>query len=309
MRIAVTGRNGQLALSLLERSKEHSGLEVIRLGRPELDLARPQTIAPALAFVAPDIVVSAAAFTGVDAAEDDRDTAFAVNADGAGGVAAATAAIGIPVIHLSTDYVFSGGKSSPYVETDEPDPLGVYGASKLLGERMVAAANPRHLVLRTAWVYSPFGQNFVKTMLKLARTREDVAVVGDQWGSPTSALDLAEGIIVASRRLLGGSAAAGIYHLAGLGETNWCGFAREIFELSRGAGAPFARVHEIASAEYPQKARRPANSRLDSTRFATTFNWTMPEWKESLAAVVRRLVDPASQVEHDPSSVGLSRHD
>jgi dTDP-4-dehydrorhamnose reductase len=290
MRIAVTGRHGQLALSLLERASLHADLEVVALGRPGLDLALPETVAPALASAAPDAVVSAAAYTGVDAAEDDRETAFAVNSRGAAAVAAGAAALDIPVIHLSTDYVFDGSKSSPYLESDAPHPLGVYGESKLRGEEMVASANSRYLILRTAWVYAPFGHNFVATMLKLALTRDEVAVVSDQWGCPSSALDLADGVIAATRALVAGSAPPGVYHLAGSGETNWSGFAREVFELSRAQGGPFARVREIPSAEYPHKAHRPANSRLDCRRFAAAFDWRMPEWQVSLATVVRRLV-------------------
>ncbi|WP_292090156.1 NAD(P)-dependent oxidoreductase, partial [Mesorhizobium sp.] len=159
------------------------------VGRPALDLARPETVFAALAEARPDIVVSAAAYTNVDQAEDEKELAFAVNATGAGKVAEAAAGLGVPVIHLSTDYVFDGAKDSAYVETDATAPLGVYGASKLAGEKAVAAANPRHLILRTAWVYSPFGRNFVKTMLRLASDRDEISVVADQWGNPTSALD------------------------------------------------------------------------------------------------------------------------
>ncbi|RUV09947.1 dTDP-4-dehydrorhamnose reductase, partial [Mesorhizobium sp. M7A.T.Ca.TU.009.01.3.1] len=194
MRLVVTGRDGQVAASLLEAGQAAAGVEVIAIGRPQLDLARPDTVIEAIAAAKPDIVVSAAAYTAVDQAEDEPDLAFAVNAAGAGEVAQAASRLGVPVIHLSTDYVFDGTKDAAYVETDATAPRSVYGASKLAGEQAVASANPRHLILRTAWVYSPFGKNFVKTMLRLAADRDEIAVVADQWGNPTSALDIADAI-------------------------------------------------------------------------------------------------------------------
>ncbi|TIM17034.1 MAG: dTDP-4-dehydrorhamnose reductase, partial [Mesorhizobium sp.] len=185
MRLVVTGRDGQVAASLLEAGPAAAGVEVIAIGRPQLDLARPDTVIEAIAAAKPDIVVSAAAYTAVDQAEDEPDLAFAVNAVGAGKVAQAASRLGVPVIHLSTDYVFDGTKDAAYVETDATAPRSVYGASKLAGEQAVASANPHHLILRTAWVYSPFGKNFVKTMLRLAADRDEIAVVADQWGNPT----------------------------------------------------------------------------------------------------------------------------
>ncbi|TJV53573.1 MAG: dTDP-4-dehydrorhamnose reductase [Mesorhizobium sp.] len=290
MRLVVTGREGQVAASLIEWGR--NDVEVVAVGRPVLDLARPDTVYSALEAARPDIVVSAAAYTAVDQAEDEKDLAFAVNAVGAGKVAEAAAKLGVPVIHLSTDYVFDGTKDGAYVETDPTAPLGVYGASKLAGEQAVAAANPRHLILRTAWVYSPFGRNFVKTMLRLAADRDEISVVADQWGNPTSALDIADAILHAAARLHDGNnfAAYGIYHLAGSGEINWSGFARHILDTSRAFGGPHASVRDIATADYPTKARRPANSRLSSARFADVFGWTAPEWRDSAGGVVRRLV-------------------
>ncbi|PBB44077.1 dTDP-4-dehydrorhamnose reductase [Mesorhizobium sp. WSM3866] len=289
MRLAVTGREGQVAASLIERGSKD--VEVVPVGRPALDLARPETVFAALAEARPDIVVSAAAYTNVDQAEDEKELAFAVNATGAGKVAEAAAGLGVPVIHLSTDYVFDGAKDSAYVETDATAPLGVYGASKLAGEKAVATANPRHLILRTAWVYSPFGRNFVKTMLRLASDRDEISVVADQWGNPTSALDIADAILHAAARLRNDKnfAAFGVYHLAGSGETNWSGFARHILDTSRAFGGPYATVRDIATVDYPTKARRPANSRLSSARFANVFEWRAPEWRVAVESVVRRL--------------------
>lgn len=292
MRLVVTGRDGQVAASLLEAGLARPGVEVMAIGRPELDLARPETVVDAIAATKPDIVVSAAAYTAVDQAEDEPDLAFAVNAAGAGKVAEATARLGVPVIHLSTDYVFDGSAPGAYVETDATAPLGVYGASKLAGEHAVAAAGPRHLILRTAWVYSPFGRNFVKTMLRLAAGRDEISVVADQWGNPTSALDIADAILHAATMLHGDRSfgALGTYHLAGTGETNWSGFARHILDTSRAFGGPWADVRDIATKDYPTKARRPANSRLSSAKFAAAFGWSAPEWQKSATQVVRRIV-------------------
>ncbi|RUU82517.1 dTDP-4-dehydrorhamnose reductase [Mesorhizobium sp. M7A.F.Ca.MR.362.00.0.0] len=290
MRLVVTGRDGQVAASLLEAGQAAAGVEVIAIGRPQLDLARPDTVIEAIAAAKPDIVVSAAAYTAVDQAEDEPDLAFAVNAAGAGQVAQAASRLGVPVIHLSTDYVFDGTKDAAYVETDATAPRSVYGASKLAGEQVVAAANPRHLILRTAWVYSPFGKNFVKTMLRLAADRDEIAVVADQWGNPTSALDIADAILHAAAQLHEGAVTSGIYHLAGTGEANWSGFARHILDTSRVLGGPWARVRDIATMDYPTKARRPANSRLSSAKFAAAFGWNAPDWRQSTEAVVRRLL-------------------
>ncbi|TIT03054.1 dTDP-4-dehydrorhamnose reductase [Mesorhizobium sp.] len=292
MRLVVTGRDGQVARSLVERSHARLDFEVVTLGRPELDLAKPETIAPALAIARPDLVVSAAAYTAVDQAEDEPDLAFAVNGAGAGHVAEAAAGLGVPVIHLSTDYVFDGSGEGTYSEDDEPAPRSVYGASKLAGEHAVAKANPHHLILRTAWLYSPFGRNFVKTILKLATDRDEIAVVADQWGNPTSSLDIADAILHCAAMLHGnkGFASFGVYHLAGTGETNWSGFARLILDTSRVLGGPDARVRDIATVDYPTKAQRPANSRLATTKFTSEFGWTAPEWRESTKEVVRRLL-------------------
>ncbi|RUX96605.1 MULTISPECIES: dTDP-4-dehydrorhamnose reductase [unclassified Mesorhizobium] len=293
MRLVVTGREGQVAASLLEAGQGRAGVEVIAIGRPELDLAKPDTVIDAIAAAKPDIVVSAAAYTAVDQAEDEPDLAFAVNAVGAGKVAEAARRLGVPVIHLSTDYVFDGTKAGSYVETDAPAPRNAYGVSKLAGEQAVAAANPRHLILRTAWAYSPFGRNFVKTMLKLAADRDEIAVVADQWGNPTSALDIADAILHAAAMMHPnmGFSSFGAYHLVGTGETNWSGFARHILDSSRLFGGPWARVRDIATTDYPTKARRPANSRLSTAKFTATFGWTAPEWQQSTKEIVSRLLD------------------
>jgi dTDP-4-dehydrorhamnose reductase len=291
VRIAVTGKTGQVVSSLIERGTA-AGHEVIALGRPELDLADPASIARALAAAAPDAVTSAAAYTAVDKAETERDLAFAVNGAGAGAVAEAAKALGVPLVHVSTDYVFDGLADRPYVESDPTGPTGVYGASKLAGEQAVLAAYPENsAVLRVAWVYSPFGGNFVKTMLRLAGDRDEMSVVADQIGNPTSALDIADGILSVATNLLSDAASAlrGTFHMTASGEASWADFAESIFAASAARGGPCATVRQITTADYPTPATRPANSRLDCGLIARTHGVTLPEWRASLDTVIARL--------------------
>lgn len=292
MRLAVTGRYGQIARSLVERAAG-TDIDVVPVGRPELDLTLPATIDAALAASRPDIIVNAAAYTAVDVAENDASGAFAVNGHAAGVVAASARRLGVPLIHLSTDYVFSGELDRPYREDDDPRPLGVYGASKLEGERAVAMAGGDHVTLRLAWVYSPFGRNFARTMLNLARQRSEIGVVADQHGTPGNALDLADGILAVARNLVqraGDRSLRGTFHMSAPGETTWAGFADAIFEASRVLKGPVAQVKPIATAEYPTVARRPANSLLDSTRLANTHAVRLPPWRSTLPACVARLI-------------------
>jgi dTDP-4-dehydrorhamnose reductase len=290
VRIAVTGRTGQVAQALLERGPA-AGCEVVAVGRPQLDLAASETIEPALRAAAPDVVVSAAAYTAVDKAESEPELAYAMNARAAGAVAAAAATLGVPLVHLSTDYVFSGDLERPYREDDLTGPVGAYGRSKLAGEAEVAAATPHHVILRIAWVYSPFGANFVRTMLRLAQTRDVVEVVADQHGSPTSALDIADGILRVCRNLQERQDAAlyGVFHMAGSGYTTWAALAKAIFTISREHGGPSARVEPISTSAYPTLAKRPVNSRLDCAKLRAVHGIAMPEWHHSLAACVARL--------------------
>lgn len=293
MRLVVTGTRGQVVTSLLERGPLR-GHKVIAIGRPDFDLAEPDTIVRALTAMQPDAVVSAAAYTAVDMAETEADTAFAINAEGARAVAVAARNCGVPLVHLSTDYVFDGSKHSPYVESDPVLPLGVYGASKLAGE---LAINEEHAdnsaILRTAWVYSPFGANFVKTMLRLAAGREELGVVADQIGNPTSALDIADGVLRVAENLASDSSAAlrGIFHMTAQESVDWAGFAEAIFAASAARGGPTARVRAIGTADYPTPARRPANSRLDCGKLAEVHGVRLPVWKGSLEDVVARLVN------------------
>lgn len=290
-RMVVTGREGQVVLSLLERGAKHDRFEVIALGRPELDLSAPDTIEAALREARPDVIVSAAAYTAVDQAESDEEAATVINGVAAGKIAQAAAALGVPVIHLSTDYVFDGSKTAAYVETDPVSPIGAYGRSKLAGEQAVAAATPNHAILRTAWVYSPFGKNFLKTMLKLAETRDSLNVVDDQIGNPTSALDIADAVLTVASNLVASNdpALRGSFHMTGTGEASWADFAIEIFARSADAGGPTAEVGRIPSSAYPTPAKRPANSRLDCSRLADIHAVRLPDWKQSTANIVERL--------------------
>lgn len=298
MRIAVTGTTGQVVTSLIERGAV-AGHQIVAIGRPSLDLADPESVSRALAGAAPDFIVSAAAYTAVDTAERESDLAHAVNGAGAGAVAAAARALGVPVIHLSTDYVFDGALDRPYVESDLTGPTGVYGASKLDGERAVLAAHADSVVLRVAWLYSPFGSNFVKTMLRLARDHDAVSVVADQVGNPTSALAVADGIlrVAANMKADRHPGLRGVFHMTASGEASWADFAEAIFAASAARGGPSARVRRIGSVDYPTPARRPANSRLDSRRIAVAHGVTLPEWRLSLDDAMDRLQPTANEVQ------------
>ncbi|MDR6816460.1 dTDP-4-dehydrorhamnose reductase [Neorhizobium sp. 2083] len=295
-RYVVTGFRGQVVQSLLENASSRSDVEIIPVGRPELDLAKPETIAATVEAARPDLIVSAAAFTGVDLAETDAATAISINADGPGELARVAATLRIPIIHLSTDYVFDGNKSSPYGESDPVAPLGVYGRSKLMGEQNVAAATEDHAILRTAWIYSSFSRNFLRTMLKIAATKEEVRIVEDQIGNPTSAIDIADTVIAVGQNLLASSdpAVRGIFHVAGTGAASWADFADEIFRISAANGGPSAKVIRIPTSEYPTLARRPANSQLDCSKLHKCHGIVMPDWQASTESVVRRALQPVT---------------
>lgn len=296
MRIGVTGKTGQVVTALIERGPA-AAVEVVALGRPEFDLAEPGDVAALFARVKPDVIVSAAAYTAVDKAETEPDLAFAVNGAGAGAVADAAAALGIPLIHISTDYVFDGAKPSAWTEDDPVAPLGVYGASKLAGERAVLASGARAVVLRVAWVYAPFGANFAKTMLRLAETRDSLGVVADQVGAPTSALDIADAILAVAKRLAVSGpdpSLEGVFHMgAGGPDASWADFAEAIFEGAAARGGNKPAVNRIATSDYPTPARRPARSRLDSSKLASIYGVALPDWRQSLEVILDRLMPPA----------------
>lgn len=298
MRYLVTGREGQVVQSLVEscRGPEYQQVDLLAVGRPDLDLAQPQTITASLNDLKPDLIISVAAYTAVDQAESDEDLARQVNAEGPRVLAETAAARRIPIIHLSTDYVFDGTKSGPYVESDPVGPVSAYGRTKLKGEHLLLAASQNVAILRTAWVYSPFGKNFAKTMLRLAETRDQVNVVADQMGNPTSALDIADGILKVAGNLLEDSDARlrGIFHMSGRGDASWADFAEEIFRVSASHGGPSARVGRIATADYPTPAKRPANSRLDCTKLEAAHGVRLPEWQQSTRDIIERLVKAGS---------------
>ena len=296
-RIFIAGEHGQVAQALGRAYKLRSD-NVAMLGRSSISVTNASDLLSAVMAFNPGFVINAAGYTAVDKAEDDKVAAFAVNRDGAGFVAAAAKAAGVPVIHLSTDYVFDGGKQAPYRETDPTNPLNVYGESKLAGEIAVASSTSNYVILRTSWVCSPIGHNFVKTMLRLARDRDEITVVDDQWGCPTFAADLAAVIISIGDKLVSAddsSRLCGIYHAAGAGETTWYRFAREIMAQSAAKGGPACRVRAIASSEYPTRAKRPAYSCLDCSKIKRVFDISPPRWQISLQACLDLLIDKTAQ--------------
>lgn len=284
MKLLVVGRTGQVAQSLRERCGRDGRFHLVAVGRPEVDLADAASIR-GLARHEPDLVINASAYTAVDRAEDEPVEAFRINAEAPGLLAQMAHAAGAPIIHLSTDYVFDGTGQGAYDEAAPTAPLGVYGRSKLEGEHRVREAAPRHLIVRTAWVYSATGTNFVRTMLRLAENRDVVRVVADQRGNPSSADDLAAGLLAAAAK----RERWGTYHLAGTGVTSWAGLAQHVLACAHAAGLPTACVEPINTADYPTRAKRPANSALDSTAFARAFGFTMPHWRNSIEAVVNSL--------------------
>lgn len=290
MRILVIGKEGQLAMSLAA-ARRSDGLELVAVGRPELDLTEPDTICRSLKRYGPNLVINTAAYTAVDKAEFEPTIAYATNAAGAAHVAQRCAERAIPLIQISTDYVFDGRKLTPYSEDDATAPLGVYGHTKLEGEQRVAEICSMHIILRTAWIVSPFGHNFVKTMLRLAKDRAEIGVVHDQRGNPTFAPHLAVAILAIAHRLIQepGRVPWGIYHASGRGEATWCEVAREIFRVSAKLAGPVASVRPIGSADYPTSARRPANSRLDCNKLARAFDVCLPDWRVGVEECVLQL--------------------
>jgi dTDP-4-dehydrorhamnose reductase len=291
VKLLVTGREGQLARSIAERAADHPGLDIIFTSRGEADLSSSGSVAGAITAVRPELVVNAAAYTAVDQAEAEPALAFRINAEGAGEAAAAAREVGAAVIQLSTDYVFDGRARDPYAEDAPTEPLSVYGRSKLAGEAAVRVTNPDHLILRTSWFYSPFGRNFVRTMASLAAEREVLNVVSDQFGCPTSALDLAEAILRIADRW-NGSDRAGLgdtYHLAGSGSGSWFDLASEVMVNCSRLGLQAAEVRPIAAADWPTKATRPANAVLDCSRIERDLGLRLPDWRRSVAETVKRL--------------------
>ena len=283
--ILVTGGQGQLATSL----KKLGGDRVVIVGRPEFDLAKPETIAATLDRVRPALVVNAAAWTAVDLAETEIEGATAANETGPAELARLCAAQGIPLVHVSTDYVYAGDKGAPYVETDPVTPQTVYGRTKAAGEQAVLKAQPRSIVLRTAWVYSGHCKNFVRTMVNAGAKNTHLKVVGDQYGCPTNADDLAKAILDIAKQVEAGwqDRFAGIYHACGTGETSWHGLAvAALEEATRHGQAMPVEVAAIRTEDWPTPAKRPQDSRLDCSKLETVFEVRLPEWRDGVARAV-----------------------
>jgi dTDP-4-dehydrorhamnose reductase len=292
LKVLQFGATGQVARELLRQAPAHP-ISLTALSRAEADLAIPDAAAAQVRLHKPDLVILAAAYTAVDQAESEPGLAHEINGEAPAAIAAACAAEGAPLIHFSTDYVFDGRKGAPYAEDDPTGPLSVYGASKLSGERMALAANPRTLVLRTSWVVSAHGKNFVKTMLRLAREGHPLKVVDDQHGRPTAAADLAGFVLAQAPRLVAAQAGApefGVFHFANAGETTWRGFAQAALGLALGPEAPV--VEPIATAERPSPARRPLRGTLDTGKLERVYDWRPRPWQEALSEIVAELAQP-----------------
>lgn len=284
MRVLLFGANGQVGVEV-QRSANAVGTEVFVVDRALCDLTRDGAPSRFIEATNPDVVINAAAYTAVDKAESDEETAQAVNAAAPGEMAMACAELGLPFVHFSTDYVFNGEGSRPYLETDAPAPLGVYGRTKLEGERAVIAAGGVHAILRLSWVFSSHGANFVKTMLRYGAERDVMRVVADQRGKPTPAAAAAAASLVVVRALMDAPALSGVYHFAGDEETTWADFAAAIFKT---AGMNVA-VERITTADYPTPAKRPNYSVMDTRRFEETFGFAAPSWRDGLRAVITEL--------------------
>ncbi|USW95870.1 dTDP-4-dehydrorhamnose reductase [Pseudomonas proteolytica] len=281
LKILITGQHGQVSRELQQRLQ---GLgELVVLGRDQLDLANPEQIRQQVRSHRPGLIINAAAHTAVDQAENEPDVAFAINATAPGILAEEAKDLGIPLIHYSTDYVFDGSKPAPYSEDDAPNPLGVYGLSKLAGEQAIAAVGGQYLILRTSWVYSSHGKNFLLTMQRLLQEKPQMRIVADQIGAPTWAGTIADSTRALIERWQAGQAGEwGVYHLTAQGETSWFGFAQAIGEHLLAEGKACAALEGIPASDYPTPAKRPLNSRLDCSRLQQQWQVGQPQWREAL---------------------------
>ena len=288
--ILVTGAGGQVGTELLARAAQH-GHDVAGLIRADLDISDAAAVQAAVAKIKPSLIVNAAAYTAVDKAEEDRDAAYAINRDGPANLAVAAKAAGIPLIHISTDYVFDGSKDGAYLESDPVAPLGVYGASKEAGEQAVRAALAEHVIMRTSWVYAAHGGNFVKTMLRVGKDRDQLRVVADQFGAPTSAADIADAILTIATRIADGNRNAwGTYHYTAEGRTSWHGFAEAIFARAEPVWGRRPEIEAIPASDYPTPAKRPTNSVLDASKILAAFAVPRRPWQDGLDEVLEILL-------------------
>jgi dTDP-4-dehydrorhamnose reductase len=284
MKILITGCYGQVGSCLVQQLRELNEVEFLAVDRDRLDITDAAAVSQLVSTFQPDVIINAAAHTAVDKAEQEVELSYAINRDGPSFLAQAANAVGAAMLHISTDYVFAGDKEGAYTETDATDPQGVYGMSKLAGELAVASACPRHIILRTAWVFCETGNNFVKTMLRLSQTRDELGVVADQFGGPTYAGDIAAALITIAKALHNGDQHYGIYHFAGQPHVNWHQFASEIFRQAQLQGImdKTMRVNAITSDQYPTPAKRPANSKLDCQKIEQTFGIQPSDWQGTL---------------------------
>jgi dTDP-4-dehydrorhamnose reductase len=301
MRILVTGKEGQVDTSLQMRG-EALGLEIIRIGLPEIDLSQPETLEAVVREINPGVIISSAAYTAVDKAETEVELAQRINGDAPGILARLAAELDIPILHLSTDYVFAGDKDTPYTETDMPAPVSVYGKTKLSGEDRIRAATGNHVILRTAWVYSPYGHNFVKTMLRLGETRDELSIVADQHGCPTYAPDIARVVLAIAQQVVidPDPTIRGTFHLTGSGETTWAGFAEAIFAGAEARGRKPVRVNPIPASDYPTPAKRPANSRLNADKLDEVYGLRLAPWQDSLDVCLNELILERNPIKWTP---------
>ncbi|MEZ9665364.1 dTDP-4-dehydrorhamnose reductase [Vibrio cyclitrophicus] len=285
MRILITGCHGQVGSSLTEQLANHENTEVLALDREHLDITNQDAVSVAVAEFRPTIIINAAAHTEVDKAEEEVDLSYAINRDGPKYLAQAAQSVGAAILHISTDYVFEGNKAGEYTETDTTNPQGVYGESKLAGEIAVSEACDKHIILRTAWVFGESGNNFVKTMLRLGENRDALSIVGDQFGGPTYAGDIANTLIQIAKRINQGDAVEyGVYHYSGLPHVSWFDFADAIFDVAvvQGVLEKKPRLTSITTAQYPTPAKRPSNSRLSTDKITLGFAVTASDWKVAL---------------------------
>jgi dTDP-4-dehydrorhamnose reductase len=292
--VLIIGSSGQVAQALDLRG--FGNVPHVSAGRDVADIADIAALSRLFAVYNPRLVVNAAAYTAVDKAEGERELAFAVNRDGAANLARLCFEASIPLVHISTDYVFDGNKPAPYVEDDLVAPVNVYGMSKSAGEEIIRAELREHVILRTSWVYSAVGSNFLKTMLRLAESRDSLTIVDDQYGAPTYAADIAEAIGVIVGRLLDAGTDYGTFHFTNGGSTSWCGFAREIFSQATAYGIAAPSVAAIPASAYPTPARRPANSRLDCSKIKAAYGIVPAEWKQGLERCLADLMEETGRV-------------
>ena len=287
MKILIAGKNGQVGRCLVDQLSTMSDVTLLALDREQLDITDPVQVNRIVTEFQPNIIINAAAYTAVDKAEQESELAYAINRDGPQNLALAANKVNAAIIHISTDYVFDGDSAESYVESDNTAPQGEYGRSKLAGEQAVAQACPKHIIVRTAWVFGEHGNNFVKTMLRLAKTRDTLGVVADQFGGPTYAGDIAKAIVAISKQIIDGNKAYGVYHYSGFPHVSWHTFAEKIFNiaLEQGVLKQSIQVNPIMTQDYPTPAKRPANSRLNCYKIDSAFGIHQSDWQGALTRI------------------------